>query len=232
MPAKRTGLGTFEPIDEFEGGFGWIAHRDETMRRASHALVDDGHVWLVDPVDAEGLDETLADFVDVAGVVVLFHYHRRDAAAIATRHDVPVYLPTGMTAIDDADVAAPVERFADRLDGTGYYLREVASSRIWQEWTLYDGETLVVPESVGTADYFVAPGERLGVSMMRRLTPPRTTLDGLEPDRILCGHGEGIFAGAAPELERALREARRTAPGMYVRLAPTLVRNLGSALFR
>lgn len=232
MPAKETGPGTFEPIDEFEGGFGWIAHPGETMRRASHAIVDDGDVWLIDPVDAAGLDRALADFVDVAGVVVLFHYHRRDAAAVADRHDVPVYLPEGMTAIDDADVSAPVERFDDRLGETGYYLREVAASRIWQEWSLYDGETLVVPESAGTADYFVAPGERLGVSMMRRLTPPREALGGLDPDRILCGHGRGIFAGAAAELERALVESRRTAPGMYVRLAPTLVRNLGSALFR
>lgn len=232
MPAKKTDLGTFDPIDEFEGGFGWIAHQEETMRRASHALVDDGDVWIVDPVDAKGLDKELAAFADVAGVVVLFNYHGRDANAVAARHNAPVYLPAEMTAMDEDAFSAPVERFENRLGETDYHLREVATSRVWQEWSLYDGKTLVVAESVGTADYFVAPGERLGVSMVRRLTPPRSTLGGLQPDRILCGHGEGIFAGAASELRRALRESRRTAPGMYVREAPTLVRNLTSALLR
>lgn len=232
MPSKVPGPGTFEPIDEFDGGFGWIAHPEETMQRASHALVDGGAVWLVDPVDAAGLDDYLESYDEVAGVAVLFHYHRRHAARIARRHDVPVSLPAGMTALDDGDVDAPVERFTDRLGGTDYALRQVARSRIWQEWALFDGETLLVPESVGTASYFLASGERLGVSMMRRLSPPREVLGGLAPDRILCGHGAGVFAGASEELERALRESRRTAPRLYVTLAPTLARNLASAVLR
>lgn len=232
MPAKGSGLGTFEGTDAFEGGVGWIAHPGETMRRAGHALVGDGEVWLVDPVDADGLDDRLEELGTVAGVVVCFNYHRRDAAAIAARHDVPVCLPVGMTALSDADVAAPVERVEGRLGETDFYLREVARSRLWQEWALFDGATLYVPESLGTADYFVAPGERLGVSVMRRPLPPRSALGGLDPDRVICGHGEGVFADAAGELERALREARRTAPRMYLRHAPTLLRNLLSATLR
>lgn len=232
MPAKGSGLGTFEETDDFDGGFGWIAHPEETMERASHALVDGEEIWLVDPVDAEGLDDRLAEAGEVAGVVVLFNYHRRDAAAIATRHDVPVYLPEGMSALDDGDLAAPVERFEDELNGTGFYLREVVHARFWQEWALFDGTTLVVPESVGTADYFTAPGERLGVSLLRRLVPPKSTLGGLEPERVLCGHGEGVFADASGELERALEVARQTAPRLYLKYAPTLLRNLASATFR
>lgn len=230
MPSKESGPGTFEPVDEFDGGVGWIAHPDETMQRAGHALVDDGSVWLVDPVDADELDDHVDDLGALSGVVVLFNYHRRDAASIATRYDVPVYLPEEMTALSDDDVDATVQRFTGRLGDTGYYLRQIAHSKLWQEWALFDGETLVVAESVGTADYFRAPGERLGVSLLRRLTPPRSTLGELEPERILCGHGEGVFADASGALSTALSNARRTAPRMYVSNAPTLVRNLAAAV--
>jgi hypothetical protein len=232
MPAKGTGLGTFDEVDAFDGGVGWLAHPDEAMERTSHALVEDGDVWLVDPVDAEGLDDRLAGMGRVRGVVVLYHYHRRDASAIAARHDVPVLLPAGMTKLSDDDLAAPVRRFEGRLDDTGYYLREVTTSRFWQEWALFDGETLVVGESLGTAEYFLAPGERLGVSLVRRPMPPREPLADLDPERVLCGHGEGVFADAAGELRRALVEARRTAPRMYLRHGSTLARNVLSATMR
>jgi hypothetical protein len=232
MPAKGTGLGTFNEVDAFDGGVGWLAHPDEAMERTSHALVEDGDVWLVDPVDAEGLDDRLAGMGRVRGVIVLYHYHRRDASAIAARHDVPVLLPAGMTKLSDDDLAAPVRRFEGRLDDTGYYLREVTTSRFWQEWALFDGETLVVGESLGTAEYFLAPGERLGVSLVRRPMPPREPLADLDPERVLCGHGEGVFADAAGELRRALVEARRTAPRMYLRHGSTLARNVLSATMR
>ena len=229
MPVKKPTPGTFNEVDAFESGVGWIAHPEETMQRAGHALVDDGEVWLVDPVDAEGLDERLADLGTVAGVVVLYNYHRRDAAAVANRHGVPVSLPARMTALTDDDVAAPVERFDDRLGETGYRLREVTRTRFWQEWALFDGETLVVAESVGSAPYFLAPGERLGVTLVRRPFPPRGAFEGLDPDRVLCGHGEGVFADAAGELHRALAVSRRTAPKMYREHGTTLLRNLYAA---
>lgn len=232
MPVRGTGPGTLAEIDGSDGGIGWIAHPEETMERASHALVDDGEVWLVDPADARGLDDHLADLGRVRGVVVLYNYHRRDASAIATRHDVPVLLPAGMTALTDGDVAAPVRRFEGQLGETGYFLRPVTATRFWQEWALFDGETLVVPESVGTADYFLAPGERLGVSLARRAVPPVEALCDLEPDRIRCGHGDGVEVDAAGELRRALDEARRTAPRMYLRYVPTLARTLYAATVR
>ena len=230
MPAKASGPGVFEPVDEFEGGVGWIAHPDETMQRTGHALVDDGDVWLVDPVDAGGLDDHLNRLGTVRGVVVLFNYHRRDAAAIARRHGVSMLLPAEMHALDETDIDAPVDHFDGQLGRTDYRLREVARSRLWQEWALFDGETLVVAESLGTAGYFRAPGERLGVSLLRRLTPPRSTLGKLAPDRILCGHGEGVFTDASGALSAALKNARRTAPHMYVRNATTLARNLAAAM--
>jgi len=229
MPADETASGSFVEIDSFDGGVGWLANPEESMARASHAIVDEGDVWLVDPVDVPGLDDRLEDLGRVRGVVVLFTYHRRDASAIAARHDVPVLLPAGMTALGDGDVAAPVRRLEGRLGDSGYYVRPVTTTRIWQEWALFDGETLIVAESVGTADYFLAPGERLGVSLARRIVPPGEALRDVEPERVLCGHGEGVVADAAGELRRALDEARRTAPRMYLRYGPTLVRNVLSA---
>ena len=44
-------------VRRWENGLTWMAHPDEGMHRASHALViDDDDVWLVDPLD--GLDRT------------------------------------------------------------------------------------------------------------------------------------------------------------------------------
>jgi hypothetical protein len=40
--------------DDLDGSFGWVV--DEFMQRCSHALVVDGRVWLIDPVDGEGVE--------------------------------------------------------------------------------------------------------------------------------------------------------------------------------
>jgi hypothetical protein len=59
------------------------------MRRASHALAQDGDVWLVDPVDVAGLDALLAPLGTVRGVLQLLDRHARDCAALARRHGAP-----------------------------------------------------------------------------------------------------------------------------------------------
>ena len=56
-----------------------------------------------------------------------------------------------------------------------------------------------------------APGERLGVSPLLRLTPPRRLL-AVEPDHVLVGHGEGIHEEAAEALGEAVTLARRRTP--------------------
>ena len=107
---KGSGEASLREIDRYDGGVGWIAYPDEDMQRASHAVVgENGGVWVVDPVDAAGLDELLAEYGEVAGVVVLLDRHKRDAAAIATRHDVSVYVPDFMDAVAQ-ELDAPVER--------------------------------------------------------------------------------------------------------------------------
>lgn len=217
MPLKASGRDTeMREIDRFDGGVGWIAHPEEDMQRASHALATDEGVWLVDPVDAEGVDDLVDEFGSVAGVVVLFGRHTRDAATIANRHDVPVRLPSALRALD-ADLDAPVESFDGELPETGYHAITLADTSFWTEVALYhDGKgTLLVPESVGTASYFLAGPERLGVHPMRRLLPPRGALGRFVPDRVLVGHGAGILDDAAAALRTALSGARRRTPRLY-----------------
>lgn len=233
MPAKITERATdYEEIDRWGGGVGWIAHPDETMQRASHALATEDGVWLIDPLDAEGVDELVAECGDVAGVVLLSNYHRRDADVFADRHGVSVHLPEGMQGVAE-DLDASVERVEVGVDDTlgGYELIEVArTGNLWQEYALYDGETLVVSESVGTAQYFCVGEERLGVPLIVRLTPPRETLGGLDPDRILSGHGAGIEKNAAEALEEALKNSRRRFPRAVLSNGGKQIRTLTAAV--
>jgi hypothetical protein len=215
---KGTGVATnWREIDRWEGGVGWIAYPDEAMQRASHALVDGGDVWVVDPVDYEGLDEFLTAEGDVAGVVILLDRHKRDCAAVARRHDVPVYVPDWM---DDVarELDASVERFRGRLGDSEYRLHKLLDNPFWKEGALYGPEsgTLVVPEAVGTSGYFRTSDERLGIHPALRMTPPRK-LRRFSPDRILVGHGEGVLDDAAGALADALSGARRRAPRLYAK---------------
>jgi len=224
MPLKGTGLATApEEIDRFDGGIGWIAYPDERIQRASHALAVDGDVWVVDPVDAVGIDDVLADHGDVRGVVVLFDRHERDAAAFARRHDVPVYVPTCVDGVA-ADFDVPVERFRYELADTGYVVHELLDNRLWQEAILYseDRDVLVVPEAVGTTEYFTTGIERLGVHPLLRVRPP-TALGRFDPERVLVGHGSGVHTDATTALEDALDGARGRAFRLYWETLRSLV---------
>jgi len=224
MPMKADGEADLHEIDRFDGGVGWIAYPDEAMERASHAIAvpneetDTDDVWVIDPVDAPGLDDLLSEFGTVAGVVVGLDRHKRDSAAIATRHEVPVYVPEWMSGVAD-ELDAEVERFGSRLADTGFEAFRIRDSSVppWQEVGLFDGETLIVPESLGSASYFRGDRERLGVHPMLRLLPPTEALSGLNPERILVGHGVGVLDNAAVALEDALSGSRRKAPGLYAK---------------
>lgn len=230
MPAKVTErAAAVEEIDRWAGGVGWVAHPGEVMERASHALATDAGVWIVDPVDGGGVDDLVTGLGEVAGVVVLSNHHCRDAASIARRHEVAVHVPAGMPGVAAA-LAAPVERIEAGLPGTGFDLLEVATGSNWYEFALHEGETLVVPESVGTADYIRVGDERLGVMTLRRLAPPRDAMGGLAPERILVGHGEGIFEDAPAALADALSNARRRLPRALVENGPRQVRTVAAAL--
>jgi len=230
MPAKVTDRPIdYREVDRWEGGVGWIAHPEEIMQRASHALATEGGVWLVDPVDAEGVDDLIAEYGEVAGVVVLSNQHRRDADAFARRHGVAVALPETMKGVE-RELDAPVERLSVGETLGAYELLEVARSDAWQEYALYDGETLVASESVGGAPYLRVGEERLGVMLPRRLTPPREALGGLDPERVLSGHGPGVHEDAAASLEDALANSRRRFPRAFLANGIDQIRTFTAAL--
>ncbi|MEF8807881.1 hypothetical protein [Natronomonas sp.] len=215
MPMKQSGSGDLTVIDRHEAGVGWIAYPDETMQRASHAVERDGDVWVIDPVDVEGLDDLLAEYGDVAGVIVLLDRHKRDAAAIATRHDVAVHIPSWMNGVED-DIDAPIERFDDEI--AGFEVDRLIDNPGWQEAVLFDGETLVVPEALGTVEYFTTSRERVGVHPMLRLLPPRS-LKRYDPERLLVGHGEGLDEDVAEAIRSAIAGSRTRAPKLYLQSA-------------
>lgn len=226
MPLKGSGEPDLHVIDEFDGGVGWLAYPEETMQRASHALSVDGDIWVLDPVDAPGVDDLVTSLEgDVAGTVVCLDRHRRDAVPIARRHDVPVYVPEWMTGVA-AGLEAPVERFGGRLGGLSVIRVRDSSLPRWQEVALADEArgALFVPEAVGTSAYFRTAGECLGVHPALRLFPPRTGLGDLSPERVLVGHGSGVHERATESLATALARSRANAPRLYLQTVTALLR--------
>lgn len=240
-------------VDEFDGGFGWLARPDESLARCSHALRTDEGLWLLDPIDVPGIDAVLAerstaatavesaagDESTVAGVAVCAGWHARDAARFAVRHDVPVTVPSWIDRpLERFDVPAgidlDIERSSNRLPGTDLELHRVSPAGLWSEaavWRSAD-RTLYVPESLGTAATFRVGAERLGVILYARLVPPRDALADFEPDRVLVGHGDGVFDDAEAALDEALAGARRRFPRALLAHGPQAATNLIAAVRR
>jgi hypothetical protein len=210
---------TLNVVDRWEGGISWTLEGDD-LQRTCHALVTEAGVWLIDPLDASGLEEELAELGEVAGVTLLLDRHKRDAEMMARRYSVPVSLPAALGPVAK-ELTVETERYTDTLPGTNYRTIPLTTNRLWREVALFDAEnrTLVVPEAVGTNDLFTTADERLGVHPGLRLFPPRAQLAGLNPDQILVGHGPGVFDDAASALRTAMRDSRRNAPRIFAKAA-------------
>jgi hypothetical protein len=186
-------------IDRWDDGVGWLAHPAETGRRASHAVRADDGVWVLDPVDAPGVDDLLAELGEVAGVAVLSSYHARDAGALAARHDVSVHIPEWMDRVAER-VDGRAERYEESFGASGFEVSRIEPLGDWQEAVAYrpaDG-TLIVQDLLASGPGYTVADERVGVTLMFRLSPPREPFADLEPERILFGHGEGVFEDATP----------------------------------
>jgi hypothetical protein len=180
--------------DEFDGGFGWIV--DEFMERCSHALLEDGRVWAIDPIDADGVEERLRAAGTPAGVLQLLDRHNRDCAALAARLGVRHHVvPQGSL--------GPFACIALR------------NNRSWNEVAVWwpDRRVLVFADALGAAPYFRAGGERLAVHPLLRVRPPRRQLGALQPAVILCGHGVGVLEDADAALREALSTSLLRIPG-------------------
>lgn len=206
-----------EVIDQWENGFGWFAHPDEVGLRASHAIRGEDGVWVFDPLEAPGVHDRLDELGSVAGIVVQCQFHGRDAAAFSEHYDVPVYLPVWNDRVAER-VDAPTERFrappgeSVELGASGIMMRTVDPLTFYQEPIVYrptDG-------TLRTADMLNTLGgvgnERISWLFPHRFAPPREPFADIEPERILVGHGEGVFEDATDALEYTLANARRLLP--------------------
>jgi hypothetical protein len=193
-------------IDELDAGFGWI--EPARMQRSSHALAIGGQVWIVDPIEADGVDERIRALGEPAAVIQLLDRHERDCAAFATRFDVQLHVAPGT------------------LAGAPFQLLPVVRNRWWREVALWwpERRVLACADALGTIPFFRAGDEVVGVHPFLRLLPLRALRD-LDVEHLLVGHGEGLHGEATAALvDDALRHARRRIP-RWLAGVPRIVRS-------
>jgi hypothetical protein len=145
----------------------------------------------------------VADPGEAAGVLVIQDRHTRDAAAVASRHDIAVHVPEWMTLAREK-LETTAEPVGSEVPGTDYAVHRLIDTDEWEEAVFVDetAETMVVPEALGTLPAFRANDDALGVHP--GLEEPPHRLADWEPDRLLVGHGESIHGGTDTELRRTL----------------------------
>jgi hypothetical protein len=191
--------------DEQDFGFGWID--DASLRRTSHALVQDGGVWLIDPVAVPEAIERATALGPPAGVIQLLDRHNRDCAALAARLGVPHL------------------RLPSVVPGSPFEVIEVLRLPRWHELALWwpERRTLVVAEAIGTNRVYALGDGPAGVHPLLRALPPGA-LRGYAPDHLLVGHGRGVHgAYATAALERAYDRSRKDLPRLAL-MVPAMAR--------
>ena len=166
------------------------------MRRTSHALAVDGRVWLIDPIDGDGVEERIRALGEPAGVIQLIDRHNRDGAALAARLGIPLH-------------AVPAA-----LPGTPFQFLPLLRGRWWKEVALWwpERRILVCADALGTIPFFRAGDEPAGLHPFFRLKRPHA-LAGLGVEHLLVGHGEGVHGkAAAVAVDQALRTGLRRLP--------------------
>jgi hypothetical protein len=186
--------------DEHPLGLTWIV--EEPMQRASHALADDGRVWLIDPVDVSEALEKAAGLGEPAGVIQLLDRHGRSCARLAAELGVP-HLSVPDAVPDSPFEVIPIVRFPG-----------------WRESALWwpEREALVVAEVLGANSYYTAGDEPAAVHFLVRALPPGG-LRGYRPQHLLMSHGPPVHgAEAAEAVERAYARSRRDLPRVLAKL--------------
>ncbi len=185
--------------DEHPLGLTWVAEHYLSM--AAHALLIDGKVWFVDPIEAGDAIERGAALGEPAGVVQLYFDHDRDGKAVAERLGVPLY------------------RLTATIPDAPFSLIPLSFGPIWKEYALWLPESrgLVVSESIGTGHLYRLSSGPAGVHALRRAFPP-TALRSYRPAHLLVGHGAPVHGGdATAALVDAIARSRRDLPRMALR---------------
>ena len=191
-------------VDESPVGLTWTVR--EPISRTSHALVDAGRVWLIDPTWDPTVLERVAAFGEPVAVIQLLDRHNRDCATIAARLGVP-------------HLSVPAS-----LPDTPFRVIPVVDIRFWREVALWwpARRTLVVAEAVGTARAYAPGPTGAGVSIGLRLWPPRA-LAAYAPEHLLVGHGPALHEPqAAVALTEAMERSRRDLPRALTELLKML----------
>lgn len=176
----------------YEHGVTWVMR--EWMRRASHAIVVDGKVWLVDPVEVPEALEAAEALGSIAGVLQLLDRHPRACRALAERYGVPLH------------------RLPNEAPASGLEVIPVLDKKAWTERALWiaSTRTLVVAEVVGTNQYYALSGDAVGVHPGLRFTSAEVGRE-LPVRHLLVGHGAPVHDDAKDALETAYRHRKRDA---------------------
>ena len=179
--------------------------QNEVMQRAWHALVDDGRVWLVDPLDDPAAMEAATELGEPAAVLQLLDRHNRDCAEIA------------------AHLKVPHLRVPDSAPGSPFSAIPVVRLPLWKETALWwpERSALIVAEAVGSGPIYAVGDEPVGVHPFLRLKPPGV-LRGRRASHLLFGHGPPVHGPeASRRLEGAYERARLDIPAL-LRALPSL----------
>lgn len=198
---------SIDSLDQSPAGLTWVTH--EPIARTSHALVDAGRVWLIDPTYDRDVLERVASLGEPVAVLQLLDRHNRDCEATAARLGVRHW------------------RVPAALPDTPFQVLPVVSARFWREIALWwpERRTLVVAEAIGTAPTYMPGPSGAGVSIALRLCPPRR-LAAYEPEHLLVGHGIPLHGpGAAAALREAIERSRRDLPRAVIGLPQVLIRS-------
>ncbi len=216
-------------LDRFDGGLTWTIAGESMLQCRAHALVtDDGDVWLVDPLDAPGLDELVEPLGPVRGVIVLLDRHLRQSVQVAQRHDARLVVPRGKWRPGHPMPEGAEQLAPGALDGTPFELQPlIERGGQWLEWLLWwqARRVLVVAEVVGTAPHYEQLDDGAGLHPALHVMGAPDTIAPVElheriaadPFRLLLGHGELDRPAQVDEIDARLHGARRRLPKLALR---------------
>jgi hypothetical protein len=179
--------------EEHALGLTWVVA--EPMERAFHALVDEGRVWLVDPLDGPEIEDAVA-LGEPAGVLQLLDRHNRGCAAVADRFGVPHL------------------KVPDAVPGSPFATIPAVRIPRWRETALWwpARRALVVAEVLAANPMHTGGKQRVGMHLFLRPWPPQSLRE-YRPEHLLLGHGHGVHGPeAASAVETAYARARRDLP--------------------